>query len=63
MPGSKSMLIISGSVFVRVSLSVAQLKGGSIRRVTVVGRGPAFARLSVLVIGIEATPFSQRYLN
>ena len=63
MPGSKSILIVSGSPFVKVSFSVAQLNGGSILSVTVVGKGPEFARLKVLVIGIEATPFSQRYLK
>ena len=75
-PGSKSMLIVSRSRLrdlrspftistpgIKVSLSVAQLNGGSMRRVTVVGSGPAFPKLKVLLIGIDATPFSQRYLN
>lgn len=57
------MLMISGSPFVKVSFSVAQLNGGSILSVTVVGNGPEFAKLKVLVIGIDATPFSHRYLK
>ena len=63
MPGSKSMLTVSASPLFIVSLSVGQLKGGSIRRVTVVARGPELVRLRVRVMGIEATPFSQRYLK
>jgi len=57
------MLMVSGSPFVRVSFSVAQLKGGSILRVIVVGKGLALASVNVLLIGIEATPFSHRYLK
>ena len=62
-PGSKSILIVSGSPFDNVSFSVAQLNGGSILKVTVVGKGPELAKLNVFVIGIDATPFSQRYLK
>jgi hypothetical protein len=63
-PGSKSMLIVSGSLpFVKVSFSVGQLNGGSILRLTVVGSVPPFAIANYFVIGIEATPFSQVYLN
>lgn len=59
---TRSPLMIS-SPGIKVSLSVAQLNGGSMRRVTVVGSGPALAKLKVLLIGIDATPFSHRYLN
>ena len=47
----------------RVNFSVAQLKGGSIKRLIEVGKGPPFEMSRVLEIGIEATPFSHRYLK
>lgn len=57
------MLIVSGCPSARVNRSVGQLKGGSILRVTVVGKGPALRSSRVLFMGMEATPFSQRYLK
>jgi hypothetical protein len=42
---------------------VAQLKGGSIKRFIEVGRGPPFTISKVLEMGIDGTPFSQRYLK
>lgn len=46
-----------------VNFSVAQEKGGSIKRLIAVGKGPPFDISRVFEIGIDATPFSQRYLK
>ena len=62
-PGSKSILIYSVILGARLNFSVAQLKGGSILRLIEVGRGPPLVMSRVLVIGIEATPFSHKYLK
>jgi hypothetical protein len=62
-PGSNLMSTWSVLFGARVSFSVAQLKGGSINRLIDVGRGPPFEMSRVLEIGIDATPFSQRYLK
>lgn len=62
-PGSKSIFIYSVILGARLNFSVAQLKGGSILRLIDVGRGPPLVISNVLVIGIEATPFSHKYLK
>lgn len=63
MPGSNLIKTYSILFGARVSFSVAQLKGGSISKLIDVGKGPPFVISSVFEIGIEATPFSQRYLK
>lgn len=63
MPGSKSILIVSDFWGARVSFSAAQLKGGSIFRLIAVGNGPPLVISKALVIGIEATPLSHKYLK
>ena len=62
-PGSNLIRTCSVLLGASVSLSVAQLKGGSIKRFIDVGRGPPLAMSKVFEIGMEATPFSQRYLK
>lgn len=62
-PGSNLISTWSVLLGAKVSFSVAQLKGGSISRLIEVGRGPPFEISNVFEIGIEATPFSQRYLK
>ena len=62
-PGSKSILTVSTLDGARVNFSDAQLNGGSILMFIVVGKGPPFLMSRVLAMGIEGTPFSQRYLK
>lgn len=62
-PGSKSINIEPVLAGARVNFSVAQLNGGSILRLIEVGKGPPFVISKVFVIGIEATPFSHKYLK
>lgn len=52
--------ILSGA---SVSFSVAHENGGSISKLIEVGKGPPFVISKVFYIGIDATPFSQRYLK
>ena len=63
MPGSNLINTYSILFGAKVSFSVAQLKGGSIRRLIDVGSGPPLEMSSVLEMGIEATPFSHKYLK
>lgn len=62
-PGSKSIFIISVILGAKLNFSVMQLNGGSILRLIVVGKGPPLVISKVFVIGIDATPFSHRYLK
>ena len=62
-PGSNLIITCSVLFGAKVSFSVAQLKGGSIKRLIEVGSGPPFEMSRVFEIGIDATPFSQRYLK
>lgn len=62
-PGSNLIMIDSLVEGCNYSFSVAQLKGGSIRRFIEVANGPLLVISSVFEIGIDGTPFSQRYLK
>lgn len=62
-PGSKSILITSVLVGANVNFSVAHENGGSIFRLIAVGNGPPLVISNDLVIGIDATPFSHKYLK
>jgi len=62
-PGSNLIRTESVLLGAKVNFSVAQLNGGSIKRLIEVGKGPPFVISSVFEIGIEATPFSHRYLK
>lgn len=62
-PGSNLIITYSVLLGAKVNLSVAQLNGGSIKRLIEVGRGPPFVISRVFEMGIDATPFSQRYLK